>query len=224
MSVAGIKKIWTIPALEWLIITLLFASGLLIASCNEDRPLRTLPVYGPNDEQNKSNHKIQPFVLTDQDGNTVTEKTFDGKIYVADFFFTTCKSICPVMSTQMQRVYNHYAQNPDVLFISHSVNPEYDTPAILKEYAIKHQAITEKWHFVTGDRKQIYELARGSYLATASQGDGGPDDFVHTQNFALIDKEKRIRGYYDGTDSTDVNRLITEIDLLLKEYKYAGKP
>lgn len=177
------------------------------------------PFMGPTNEETKASHHVQPFSLIDQDGDTITNHTFDGKIYVADFFFTTCRSICPVMSTQMERVAEKYANNPNVLIISHSVNPEYDTPAVLKEYADMHHAVSGKWFFVTGDKKQIYDLARTSYLSIASKGDGGPDDFIHTQNFALVDKDKRIRGYYDGTDSTDVNRLLTDIDLLLQENK-----
>lgn len=223
MSCISCKKLWSIPALEWLLILITITLGLLWTSCNEDRPLRTLPVYGMQDEQNKSNHTIAPFSFIDQNGDTVTDKDYSNKVYVTDFFFTTCRSICPVMTTQMQRVFEHYKSNPDVMFLSYSVNPEYDTPAVLKEYADKHHADAKKWHFVTGDKQKIYDLARISYLVTATKGDGGPDDFVHTQNFALIDKEKRIRGYYDGTDSTDVNKLITEIDLLLREYKYADK-
>ncbi|HOZ91612.1 MAG TPA: SCO family protein, partial [Bacteroidia bacterium] len=125
--------------------------GLLWTSCNEDRPLRTLPVYGMQDEQNKSNHTIGSFSFIDQNGDTVTDKDYSNKIYVTDFFFTTCRSICPVMTTQMQRVFEHYKSNPDVMFLSYSVNPEYDTPAVLKEYADKHHADAKKWHFVTGN-------------------------------------------------------------------------
>ncbi len=212
-------KIWTIPALEWIIILFVLTLTFLWSSCNDEKPLRSLPIYGPMDEETKANHKIASFQLINQDGKTITDQDFNGKIYVADFFFTTCKSICPIMTTQMERVYETYKKNPDVMFISHSVNPEFDTPEILKEYADNHHADALKWMFVTGDKKQIYDLARTSYLVSATQGDGGSDDFVHTQNFALVDKDKRIRGYYDGTDSTDINRLLTEITMLLKENK-----
>ena len=117
----------------------------------------------------------------------------------------------------MERVNEKFKDEPTVMFLSHSVNPEFDTPDILKEYAEHHHADANRWHFVTGDKKQIYDLARQSYLVIATAGDGGPDDFVHTQNFALVDKQKRIRGYYDGTDSTEVNKLIDDITILLKE-------
>ncbi len=218
MTCISCKRIIAVPLFEWVIILFILGLTLLWSSCN-DGPLRTLPIYGPTNEETKASHHVQPFSLIDQNGDTVTNHTFDGKIYVADFFFTTCRSICPVMSTQMERVAEKYANNPNVLIISHSVNPEYDTPSVLKEYADMHHAVSGKWFFVTGDKKHIYDLARTSYLSIASKGDGGPDDFIHTQNFALVDKDKRIRGYYDGTDSTDVNRLLTDIDLLLQEKK-----
>ncbi len=218
MTCISCKRIIAVPLFEWVIILFILGLALLWSSCN-DGPLRTLPIYGPTNEETKASHHVQPFSLIDQNGDTVTNHTFDGKIYVADFFFTTCRSICPVMSTQMERVAAKYASNPEVLLISHTVNPEYDTPAVLKEYADMHHAVSGKWFFVTGDKKHIYDLARTSYLSIASKGDGGPDDFIHTQNFALVDKDKRIRGYYDGTDSTDVNRLLTDIDLLLQEKK-----
>lgn len=189
----------------------------MLASCMDERPLRVLPIYGPVDEQTKANHKIADFSFINQDSKTVTQKDFDNKIYVADFFFTTCPSICPKMSTQMERVYKKFEDNPEVAFLSHTVNPQNDTPEVLKEYAVKHHANSSKWSFVTGDKKQIYDLARNSYLVDASVGDGGENDFVHTQNFALVDKQKRIRGYYDGTDSTEVNNLIIDITILLKE-------
>lgn len=181
--------------------------------------MRVLPVYGPADENEKVNHRVSNFSLTDQDGKVVSQKNFEGKIYVADFFFTTCPSICPRMTGQMQRVYEKYKDRADVMFLSHTVNPEKDTPEVLAEYARKHNADISKWIFATGDKKQIYELARNSYLVDASQGDGSENDFVHTQNFALVDKDKRIRGYYDGTDEKDVDKLIAEINVLIQEYE-----
>ncbi len=192
-------------------------TAVLISSCVEDKPLRTLPIYGPVDEQTKANHKVAGFSLINQDGKTVTQKDFENKIYVADFFFTTCPSICPKMSTQMERVCQKFADENTVAFLSHTVNPDADTPEVLKQYADKHHASSGKWNFVTGDKKQIYDLARYSYLVDASVGDGGENDFVHTQNFALVDKHKRIRGYYDGTDSTEVNKLMDDIAVLLYE-------
>jgi protein SCO1/2 len=159
-------------------------------------------------------HEIPPFSLINQNGEVVTEKAVKGKVYVVDYFFTTCQSICPIMSKQLDRVYK---EQKDVLILSHTVDPETDTPAILKEYASKFQADPKRWIFLTGGKPELYNLARTGYLLDAQEGNGGAEDFIHTQNFALIDKKGRIRGYYDGTDSSSVNELITDIDFLLEE-------
>lgn len=194
-----------------------------------DKPARYLPIYGEKTYESKngkidtSYHTIPKFSFINQDGQTVTEKTLDGSVYVTDFFFTTCHSICPIMSTQMERVNTRFKDNPEVKFLSHTVDPEIDTVEQLKSYAIKHNADAKQWMFVTGDKKELYGIARTGYLLNAEEGDGGPDDFIHTQNFALIDKDKRIRGFYDGTDSLEINQLIKDIDLLLKEYHYKEK-
>jgi len=180
------------------------------------KPVKTLPVYGPTSD-NAESHRVAPFSLTNQLGQTVTEETVKGKIYVADFFFTTCHGICPVMTTQMRRVYELYKGSPDILFLSHTVNPDHDTVPVMADYAVRHGADASQWIFLTGDKKHIYDLARTSYLVDASEGTGGTEDFVHTQNFALVDRKLHIRGYYDGTDSVDVNRLIEDISLLVKE-------
>ena len=127
------------------------------------------------------------------------------------------------MSNQMERIYTKYKGNKEVKFLSHTVDPEVDTVEQLKAYAIKHNADAAQWMFVTGDKKELYNIARTGYLLNAEQGDGGPDDFIHTQNFALIDKDKRIRGFYDGTDSTEMNKLMLDIDVLLAEYHYKNK-
>ncbi|MGQ0827214.1 MAG: SCO family protein [Bacteroidota bacterium] len=194
-----------------------------------DKPARYLPIYGEKSYESKNGktdtayHTIPNFSFTNQDGQTVTEKHFEGSVYVTDFFFTTCHSICPVMSSQMERVNAAFKNNTEVKFLSHTVDPEIDTVKQLKAYAIKYNADSKQWMFVTGDKKKLYGIARAGYLLNAEQGDGGPDDFIHTQNFALIDKDKRIRGFYDGTDSLEINQLIKDIDLLLKEYHYKEK-
>ncbi|HSH64448.1 MAG TPA: SCO family protein [Bacteroidia bacterium] len=196
---------------------------------DKHKPTRYLPIYGEKEYESRNGrtdtafHTIQNFHFTNQDGKEVSQNDFNGSIYVTDFFFTTCRSICPIMSTQMEKVYSKYKGNKEVKFLSHTVDPEVDTVAQLKAYAIKHNADASQWMFVTGDKKELYNIARTGYLLNAEQGDGGPDDFIHTQNFALIDKDKRIRGFYDGTDSTDINHLINDIDLLLAEYHYKGK-
>jgi len=193
------------------------------------KPLRYLPIFGEKQYEAKNGktdttfHSIQNFSFINQDGKTVTEKDFDGSVYVTDFFFTTCHTICPIMSTQMERVASKFKGNAEVKFLSHTVDPEIDTVEQLKAYAIKHNADSKQWMFVTGEKKALYDIARESYLLDANEGDGGPDDFIHTQNFALIDKDKRIRGYYDGTDSTQMNQLIKDIDLLLAEHHYKGR-
>ncbi|MBL4594760.1 MAG: SCO family protein [Flavobacteriales bacterium] len=164
-------------------------------------------------------HRVGEFSLTDQDGNEVTEKNFEDKIYVTDFFFVTCPTICPKMTKQMNRVYDEFTTNNDILLLSHTVMPESDSVPVLNAYAKELGVGTDKWMFVTGDKKQIYNLARKTYFAAITEGDGGVDDFVHTENFVLVDKEKRLRGFYDGTSKKDVDRLITDIYTLLEEYK-----
>ncbi|MBX2959722.1 MAG: SCO family protein [Flavobacteriales bacterium] len=190
---------------------------------------KQLPVYNPSDINPKlvdeslqgvnKLHRIGSFNLINQNGKTITEKDFEGKIYIADFFFVTCPTICPKMTKQMKRVYQKFESNSDVLILSHTVMPEHDSVPVLKEYEIKNEVSAPKWNFVTGDKKQIYNLARKSYFAAITEGDGGVDDFIHTENFVLIDKEKRIRGFYDGTSENDVDRLINDVSTLLNEYE-----
>lgn len=190
---------------------------------------KQLPVYNPSDINPKlvdeslqgvnKLHRIGSFNLINQNGKTITEKDFEEKIYIADFFFVTCPTICPKMTKQMKRVYQKFESNSDVLILSHTVMPEHDSVPVLKEYEIKNEVSAPKWNFVTGDKKQIYNLARKSYFAAITEGDGGVDDFIHTENFVLIDKEKRIRGFYDGTSENDVDRLINDVSTLLNEYE-----
>jgi len=190
---------------------------------------RTLPIYSPAmlnpelvDESKQGiskNHKIADFSLIDQNGENFSTKDLEGKYYVTDFFFTTCPTICPDMSSQLVRVQNAYKENADFMIVSHSVTPDIDTPKVLLEYGKRYEADFNKWVFLTGDKKQIYDLARKSYFAATTEGDGGPDDFIHTENFVLVDKEKRIRGFYDGTDAESVDQLITDIEILAQEYE-----
>lgn len=164
-------------------------------------------------------HSVGDFSLTDQFGRTVTNKTFDGKMYVADFFFATCQTICPKMTSELHYVQEKFENDPDIVIISHTVNPEHDSVSVLYDYSIKNEAVKDKWYFVTGDKKQIYDLARNSYFITAMPGNGGANDFIHSEKIVLIDKNKRIRGYYDGTDHADIVRLVEEIQVLKLEYK-----
>ncbi len=193
------------------------------------KPNRVLPVYEPNMVHTelvdstvqyvRKYHKIDDFSLINQNGKEVTQKHYEDKIYVADFFFTTCQTICPIMTGHMKEIQDRLKNDNEVLLLSHSVTPQIDSVARLKEYAISKGVDDNKWNLVTGDKKQIYDLARKSYLAAKSDGDGGRYDMVHTENFVLIDKKKRIRGFYDGTNPEDVDRLIDDIALLKEENK-----
>ena len=188
-------------------------------------PKQILPVYQPAmidpklvDESIqfvKKYHTIAPFTMINQNGQTITEKDYENKIYVADFFFTTCPSICPIMTKNMfslqEKLKNKY---PEVKLLSYSVTPKIDTIEQLKRYAVENKVDDKIWNLVTGDKKEIYTLARKSYLVVQNDGNGGPHDMIHTENFVLIDKENRIRGYYDGTDINEMDRLITEIGML----------
>ncbi len=190
---------------------------LFIQKKQNKEPVRRLPYYGPEELSDKTKHTIANFTLVSQYNETVTKKDIEGKICVVDYFFVTCKSICPIMIKQMQRVYKEFQDDKDVLILSHTVNPEDDSAAVLKRYAEEHGVYDKKWLFLTGDKKHLYSLARKSYLLNAEESDGGADDFIHTQNFALIDKRGHIRGYYDGTDSIEVSRLIQDIRVIKQE-------
>jgi protein SCO1/2 len=185
-----------------------------IASCTPKEA--KLPIYGIREVEGKDTvyHTIAPFRFTDQDNAAVTNATFADKIYVADFFFTTCQTICPIMKTQMLRLYGDIQDMPDVLLLSHTIDPEYDTVALLHEYAKRLGVKSSKWHFVTGVRDSIYKIAQTSYFATAMQDKTEPDGFIHSGAFLLIDKHRRIRGKYDGTKDEDVNRLLADIKKL----------
>ncbi len=198
---------------------LAIASGLLLASCAEKKEA-ALPIFGEKDVQNGDTiyHTIADFKFVDQDSAFVTNETFKDKIYVADFFFTSCRTICPIMKTQMLRVYDSIQDEPDVLLLSHSIDPEYDTVGLLHDYAERLGVKSNKWHFVTGSKEDIYKIAQTSYFATAMEDKSEPDGFIHSGAFLLIDKDKRIRGKYDGTKEEDVNRLLAEIQRLKKEY------
>ena len=186
-----------------------------------------LPIYQPTMvstelvdstiQHKKKYHKIANFSLTNQKGKTITQNTYKDKIYVADFFFTTCQTICPIMTDHMVEIQKEIIDDPDVMLLSHSVTPEIDNVAQLKRYAEKKGVNAKKWNLVTGDKKEIYKLARKSYLAVKDNGDGGPFDMVHTENFMLIDKKRQIRGLYDGTNADDIDRLLEDIQILKEE-------
>ena len=174
------------------------------------KPKKTLPIYNPMDVNPEmvdstiqhigNKHTIANFSFINQNGKIITQKEYEGKIYVADFFFTTCQSICPKMTNNMVWLQNKLKNNPKVMLLSHSVTPEIDSVAVLKEYAIRKGVIDSKWNLVTGDKKQIYYLARKSYLAVKTGNPSELYDMVHTENFILIDAKRRVRGFYDGTN------------------------
>lgn len=174
------------------------------------KPQKTLPIFSPRDVNPQLvdttiqhvgyNHKIADFKFTNQNGKIITQEDYKGKIYVADFFFTTCPTICPIMTNNMVWLQNKIKDIPDVLLLSHSVTPDIDSVSVLKKYALKKGVLDYKWNLVTGNKKDIYYIARKSYLAVET---GKPEelyDMVHTENFVLIDKKGRIRGFYDGTN------------------------
>jgi len=192
------------------------------------QPKVTLPIFSPNMVSSnlveesihhvKKYHKISNFSLTNQNGETITQEHYDNKIYVADFFFTTCPSICPIMTENMFYI-QEKTINKDILLVSYSVTPEIDSVAQLKKYAIEKGVDNNRWNLLTGEKKDIYELARKSYLVAKNNGDGGKYDMIHTENFVLIDKEKRIRGFYDGTNKEEMDKLLNDIQILENSYK-----
>jgi len=211
-------------------IVMLVLSGIIVyLFYNALQPKKMLPVYQPSmvDKSlvdstlhyTKKYHKVADFSLVNQNGETITQEDYRDKIYVADFFFTTCLTICPIMTKNMGEVQEAIKDDPNIMLLSHSVTPQIDTVAQLKRYALEKGVIDSKWNLVTGDKKQIYELARKSYLAVKNDGDGGPFDMIHTENFILVDKEKRIRGFYDGTDREEIDRLLGDIKILEASYK-----
>ncbi len=193
------------------------------------KPEKRLPVYQPsmvNPElvdstlvYVKKYHSIADFKLINQNGDTISQADYADKIYIADFFFTTCPTICPVMTANMADIQQIIKGDDEVMLLSHSVTPEIDSVPQLKKYALEKGVIDAKWNLVTGDKKQIYELARKSYLAVLTDGDGGPYDMIHTENFILVDKERRIRGFYDGTSSEEVTQLLEDLKVLKSSYR-----
>lgn len=200
--------------------------GLIIfcvVSCNLNNQ-NTLPVYNPSDfnpklvdvsmQSTHDNHKVSDFELINQNGKIITQEDYKGKIYIVDFFFTRCPSICPIMTDNMVRIQNKFLNNNDIMLLSLSVTPEIDSVSILREYANDKGAIDAIWNITTGNKKHIYELARKSYFAAVEQGDGGLQDFIHTPNFILVDKKRQIRGVYNGTEDEEILRLFDDLKIL----------
>jgi protein SCO1/2 len=192
-------------------------------SCDQQEK-KQLPVYNPVDFKAKlvdksvrnvsENHTVSDFSLINQNGVNITNKDYENKIYIVDFFFTSCPTICPIMTNNMVKIQNEFINSDEIMLLSMSVTPEIDNVEVLKQYAIDKGVIDSKWNITTGPKKHIYELARKSYFAVVEQGDGGLQDFIHTPNFILIDTKKQIRGIYDGTDENEILRLIADIKIL----------
>ncbi len=197
------------------------------------QPQKLLTIYQPSMvnpelvdstlQYKRKYHTVADFSLTNQNGETVTQEDYKGKIYIADFFFTTCPTICPIMTKNMVDIQDLIKNDDDVMLLSHSVTPQIDSVAQLKKYALEKGVDDSKWNLVTGDKKQIYELARKSYLAVKEDGDGGPYDMIHTENFILVDKQRRIRGFYDGTKSEEIGDLLRDLEVLKASYLAEGK-
>ena len=203
-----------------------FFIGLLLvlsflSSCTPKK--EKLPILGRHEYLDTASgtdtiyHTIKPFAFLDQDSSLITNKTFGGKIYVANFFFTSCPSICPITQSQMLRVYEKYLDDDRVLFLSHTIDPEYDNVEILHDYANRLGVKTNKWHFVTGDKAKIYDMAQTSYYVATRENKKAPGGYEHSGAFLLIDSRGRIRGVYDGTKVESVNKLISDIKVLLSE-------
>ena len=193
------------------------------------KPNKTLPIFNPADVNPElvdstvqyiaREHKIANFSLVNQNGKIITQKAYEGKIYVADFFFTTCQSICPIMTNNMVDIQKAFLNNSKVMLLSHSVTPEIDSVAVLKKYALEKGVVDSKWNLVTGDKKQIYSMARKSYLVVKLGKPNELYDMVHTENFVLVDAQKRVRGFYDGTKKEEIQRLIEDINWLCEQDK-----
>ena len=211
---------------------IIFLSIYWFFACNESQPnksrVEVLPFYSeatftphwiaPNDKILDTFHRISPFKLTNQEGDVVTEKTFEGKIYIVDFFFTICPGICPKMTDNMMSLQDEFLNDDDVLLLSHSVTPEMDSVPVLKRYAEDKGILSHKWHLVTGTQQEVYRLGRKDYFVEESLGlEKEEDEFLHTENFVLIDRNRHIRGIYNGLNKSSINQLIADISTLKKE-------
>ncbi len=199
---------------------LTFMVMLCAGACSTNSEEEKLPFLGRKEIEGTDTiyHKIADFEFVDQDSNFVTNETFADKIYVADFFFTSCPTICPIMKTQMLRVYEEFRNDPEVGILSHSIDPTHDTVALLHEFAADLGVTGDQWRFVTGDKEKIFEIGQKSYMVPAAEDSTEPGGYIHSGAFILVDKERRIRGIYDGTKPEQVDRLMNDIERLKKEY------
>ena len=223
MDLGFFKK--SIPTLRFLVVFSIVGITVFYQLMSQEERLK---IYNPIDinprlvdisvKNLKKNHSISDFELTNQNGKKITNTTYENKIYIADFFFTRCQTICISMAYNMSELQEYYKDDNDIMFLSHSVTPTIDSVSVLKEYAIKKGVIDEKWNITTGSKSHIYDLARKNYFAVLDEGSGDENDFIHTEQFVLIDKERRIRGFYDGTEIEDMNKIKKDITILKREY------
>ncbi len=212
----------------FIVIFFSIASAILLLFYEALTPKKVLPIFQPNDvnyelvdssiQHIKRFHKIKSFEFLNQNGEKISEKDYEGFIYVADFFFTTCPSICPIMTNNMVKIQNYIKDKKKVKLLSFSVTPDIDSVHVLKEYSIKKGVDDKYWNLLTGDKSKIYSLARKSFLVVKENVESNSHSMIHTENFVLVDREKRIRGFYDGTDDTDMQVLKEDIGILLEGY------
>jgi protein SCO1/2 len=230
-----LKNKKTIGFIAALIVVIVFPVTffLIFDNLRKHRPTletdKCLPIYGPKEPFKSKDYKgrniidtayfkVPDFSFIDQDGDTVTQHIMQGKVTVVDFFFTTCKTVCIDMASNLHKIQEKFITDNDVLILSHTVDPETDSVKQLFKYSVDNDVNPKMWKLLTGDKKELYKQARQGYFVTAMQGDGGPSDFIHEQKFILIDKSGRIRGYYDGTENAEVDQLIKDIQMLLVSY------
>lgn len=202
-------------------------AAMILSACNNqsDQKLPVLGVKKPIEKivagktiTDTLYKKIPPFQFVNQDSLTVTNRDFDGRIYVADFFFTSCPDICPIIQRNMLKVYQKYRNNQQVKILSYTIDPDHDTPARLKNYAVKLGVDGNQWEFLRGQKQAVYALAKNDYMVSVDDDTKGPGGFAHEGFFVLVDKERRMRGVYDGTNGEEVNKLLKDMDILLAEY------
>ena len=206
----------------------LLSTWLMVSGAGTSSEFR-LPVYTPVDldpdwvdaslKTSSRTHVVPDFEFTNQDGNIINEKTVSGKIYVAEFFFTTCPGICPTLTKHTKRIQDAFIDDDDILILSHTVYPEHDSVQVLKAFGEMHGIKSTKWHLLTGPKKDLYGISRKGYFAISYEPDLSEYGFIHTENVVLVDKERRLRGIYNGTKPHEINRLIEDIHVLKKEYE-----
>ena len=208
-------------------ILVFYTAWILLVSCDGGK--RKLPILGEREWTTKNvdgkevtdtiYNTIPPYKFVNQNGDTVTEKMTEGKIYVADFFFTSCPTICPVMKKQMVKVYNEFKGNPQVMIVSHTIDPDHDTPKVLNQFAKDLGVSGNQWEFLTGPKEKIYEIGQKSYMSTAKQDSTAEGGYIHSGAFILVDKDRHVRGMYDGTTEEGTKKLVADMKVLLEEYK-----